>query len=161
MSDYQERMKTHDTIDRAVKMATTYLRKAEDFLYLGPPHTPHAPKEPLTGYWSLLDQAISTATAIVEKLPDKFFLSEAVEDYFGLRAAMKEAGLPIDDKFNSSDGPLEEAEKLVAAIRARREHGKLMGTIMALENTTGRTDEEAAAFLAKAAELRERLISGA
>jgi hypothetical protein len=129
-----------DYIERSVKMATTYLRKAENGLYEISP--------PSTYYWTLLDQALETASSIILKLPDEFFEGTPSTDPLGL-------GLG-GGRFNLSDGPLEAAEKVVAALKARRERGDALRRIEALENTTGRTPEEAESYIATAAGLREK-----
>lgn len=154
--NYAERMERHDRLERTLKLAGTYLRKAEHYLYayrgfqdeIIEPESP-----PSSSYWTLLDQTLVVAFAIIEKLPDSFFESAQVEDYFGLREHLGDFTL---SKFNSSDQPLELAEKVVAALTTRRERTNVKRKIMALENPDGRTPEENEAFKAKARELRER-----
>lgn len=145
-----------DKFTRMMRTTTTYLRKTRAWLYNDPPN--------ITEYWSLLDEVITTANEIVERLDDSFFSSEETEDYFGLRARLQEAmGLtgPLADH-SMSDEPLEAAQKLVAAIEARRGRGSHLAQIRRLEAVEGRTPEEKELYLAKASELRERhgLVSG-
>lgn len=152
---YSERLAAIERRDRSVKMATTYLKKARDGLYW-------LPWPPSVWHQWLLDQALDTALEIVKYLPDDFFEWRTSTDFFGIREAIEEAlGEHLDtdwsDRFNSSDEALEAAEKLVAAIRARRERGKMLERIARLEAVSGRTDAEAAAHLAKAAELRRKM----
>lgn len=149
---YQARRDRSEWISRSVKLATTYLRKAADALGCRDVEGTTLPVD--VGYWTLLERAIDAATEIVEALGDEFFESSAVADYFGIASAL---GLDRAEKFNSSDEPLEAARKLVAAIEQRRRRSDQIERILALENVEGRTAEEAAAFLAKAAELRARL----
>lgn len=149
-SDYYERMAHYDWVVRQAKLAKTYLLKVEQTLDT---------KDLNTYHWDLLDQALSTATDIVEKLPDEFFVSEKIQDHFGLLSAL---GTPDDyDKFNSSDAPLEAAEKLVALLKERRAKVDVLRKIRQMENTTGRTPAEAEAFRRSAAALRERYGLGA
>lgn len=140
---YRERMALREKVERSAKMATTYLRKAGGALHW-------STDRPISvSYWTLLEQALQTALDIVEELPDDFFVSSEVEDYFGIGDALDLGA------HNSSDEPLEAARKLLAAIEARRERGNVMRRIVAMENTTGRTEIEAAAFREKARELRK------
>jgi hypothetical protein len=144
VSDYEDRLRMADRVDRTAKMATTYLKKASFWMHYRK-ETKYVP--PL--YWYLLDQAIETATDIIEALPDHFFEEQQGGGNF--------LGFDIEPhKFSLSDAPLEATEKLLAAIQARRKRMKGMRRIEALENTTGRTPEEAEAYRAKAAELRGR-----
>ena len=127
-----------DRIDLTVKRAISYTRSAEAKLGLfkiAPP-----------SYWTLLDQSIETATSIVETLPDDYFEETDVPDLFGLGVT----------RHNMSDETLERAEKLVAAILARRDRERTLRRIRALENTTGRTPEETAEYQRKADELRSK-----
>jgi hypothetical protein len=136
-------IESYEKRGRAVKLAITYLRKAESWLYPHPP-LPHDP-----AYWTLLDQGIETATEIVRALPGSFFCDERVEDTFGMLGGGTHT-------LNLSDSVLEQAKKLVSEIEGRRERGDALRRIGQLEDTTGRTPEEAKAYLAKASELRER-----
>lgn len=138
------RVEAYEKRGRAVKLAVTYLRKAELWLY---PH-PGLPDDP--AYWTLLDQGIETATEIVRALPDSFFRDERVDDTFGMLGGGTHT-------LNLSDSVLEHAKKLVAEVERRRERGDALRRIGQLENTTGRTPEEAEAYRAKASELRERI----
>lgn len=131
----------YERVDRAVKLAATYVRKAEGALYW-----PGAPKPLLTGYWTLLDAMLRAAVEIVENLQDDYFVTKEGGNFFGLGYS----------RYNSSDDALERAEKVVATIRARRADGKALLQIEALENTEGRTPEEAELYRVKAAELRQR-----
>jgi hypothetical protein len=133
----------HEIVDRTVKMATTYLKKATDALFW------YDRRPLLTGYWTLLEQALDTAGDIVGELPDDYFEVTETEDYFGLNE-----GRPM--RYRMGDDALEKAEKLVAAIKARCERGDALRTILQLEDTTGRTEDEAKSYRAKAAELRRR-----
>lgn len=150
----RSRSEVQDIIDRNVKLATTYVRKAEHFLYdLGPDHPKHPPTP---GYWDLLDVMLDTAEAIVNELPESFFETTELVDWFGLREALGVDLTSSSMKHNMSDDALERAEKVVAALRRRREAWQRRRLIERLENTEGREPEEARAYLAKAAELRER-----
>lgn len=144
---FNERMARQDKFSRTIKTTKTYLKKAQAWLYNDPPN--------MVEYWDLLDATIQTATEIIERLPEDFFQSEEVVDYFGLRAAIFPGGLL--GKMNSSDAPLEAARALVTMIEKRRERGDAMEKIRRLEAVEGRTPEEAEVYLAKARELRERL----
>lgn len=139
MSDYAQRMKVYEKVDRAVKLATTYVRKAEDAL-----HWPEAPKPLLVGYWSLLDQMLDAAVEIAERLPDDYFEESEGGNFFGLAVG----------RHNMSDDLLERAQKVLAAVEARRAGAKDARRIAALENTEGRTPEEAELYRAKAKQLR-------
>lgn len=148
--NYQERMERADKFTRMMRTTTTYLRKTRMWLYNDPPN--------VTEYWSLLDEVLTTANEIVERLDDSFFSSEETEDYFGLRASLREAiGLsgPLADH-SMSDGPLEATQKLLATIEKRRSRMGQLIQIKRLEAVEGRTPEEKELYLAKAAELRER-----
>lgn len=137
-----ERARIYEKVDRSVKTATTYLRKASHLLYVARHHD-----LPLsTNYWTLLDQALATAVDVVEALPDDFFEDVPAGDSM----------LGSLDGFNLSDGPMEAAEKVVAALQARRAALATTRLIAKLENTRGRSPEEAAVYLAKAEELRSR-----
>lgn len=105
-----------------------------------------------TDYWALLDQAIQTATDVVEALPADFFESTFTPDYFGMRAVFGE--LWSHDKSSLSDQPYEAAQKLVAAFEERRKGAQRAALIARLEDTNGRTPEEAALYREKAAQLR-------
>jgi hypothetical protein len=145
---YANRRALIENVERSVKMATTYLRKAENMLHFWS----GMPVSPL--YWTLLDQAIETATEIVEALPASYFESEKTQDFLGLSQLFEIDG---SDEYNMSDSTLELAQKLVATIEARREREKQVRLIMKLENTVGRLPEEAEAFQSKATELRRKL----
>lgn len=139
-TSYSERMAIYDRVDRNAKLATTYLRKASDWL--------HDVKPIPTQYWALLDAALAAAVEIVAKLPDSFFVSEPTEDWLGLAVR--------GEKLNLSDGPLEAARKLVTALEGRRRRVDVLRKVGRLEDPSGRTPEEAALFAQKAAELRAR-----
>lgn len=144
---YQERAEVFEKAARHAKRAIAYLKNASVWLPFLAEHKMQAPVD----YWQLLDSALATAADIVEALPDDFFESEQATDWLGL-------GLDVNElKYNSSDPPLEAAMKVVAAIKERRARGEALDTIRRLENVTGRTPEEAASYLAKAAELKARL----
>lgn len=132
-----------EQIERSVKMAIAYLRRAESAIHW----TERRPID--VAYWRLLEQALSTAAEIVKALPDSYFEDDVSDDFFGLGIG----GTP----FNMSDGPVELADKVVALLKDRRVDVVLLRKIRALENTTGRTPEEAKLYLAKAAELRSQL----
>ncbi len=125
----------YDRIDRLVKTATTYARKAEAALDWAAYAKVSIPVSP--SYPTLLDALLDAAAAIVKRgIPD---------DYFDKT-----------DGYNLSDDMLERARKVVAAIEDRRVEASDEARIRALENVQGRTPEEAAAYLAKAAEMRQR-----
>lgn len=134
MIDWEEA----DRVARTVKFAATYLRKATD---LGLQYRPVS-----SDFWTLLDRALESSLDIVRALPDDFFA--------GYTATSLLDGQPF--KNNLSDGPLEAAERLVQAIKDRREREDVRRKIAALEDTTGRTPEEAASYEAAARSLRER-----
>jgi tetratricopeptide (TPR) repeat protein len=142
--------------DKYVRAATSYLRGARDRLrvydFSSPPPRERIDVPMGTAYWSLLDAAIETATEIVEELPDDFFESYEVQDYFGLAETFGPLG-----KTSQADEPFEKAQKLLAAFEGRLKRGELLRRIQALETTNGRTDEEAEMYRAKAQELREGL----
>jgi len=144
MKAAHERMALHDKIDRAVRMTVTYLRKSSNALWW----TDHRPIPP--AYWSLLEQAIQTAIDIVEELPDDYFETTMMPDRFGLNDG-------ADVAFNMSDEPVELTEKLVTALGERRKREKALRRIRQLEEVVGRSPEEAALYLAKAAEMRAKL----
>jgi hypothetical protein len=152
---FYERQAIQDKVDRTVKRTTSYLKSAERFLHMG------IGMPPSVWYWDLAEQAIGTATEVVEALPDHYFQTEELQDYFGLMDEMKERlgddWDPGPNTYNVSDDLLEKARALVAAIEKRREHEKILRRIRALENTTGRTPEEAEQYKAAAAKLREKL----
>lgn len=154
MSDYSEQIWLRDKIDLTVKTATTYLRKAGGALYWTTKDRTAQVRPISSWYWALLDQALDTAADIIEALPDDFFEDRPLGDPLGVNAVL---GLNANERYNTSDGPLERAQKVVAALEARREKTVALRLIHALENTTGRTEIEADAFRAKAAELREKL----
>lgn len=85
----------------------------------------------------------------MKELPDEFFEDAESGNYFGINF----------DKYNSSDEPLEATKKLLAALEERRSKLAVLRKIEALENTQGRSPEEAAMYRSKAAELRARLES--
>ena len=149
MRRWQERTRLCDKIDRYVTTASSYLKGASRWLYAEDKDLDISPR-----YWDLLDQALVTATEIVEKLPDSFFEFEPLGDPFGMASRF---GWDQSEKFSSSDRPLEEAEKLVAMLHKRRKRTGALRVIRALEAVEGRGPEEAAAYLAKAAELRAKL----
>ena len=151
-TSYYDRLKQRQKLERPVKLARTYIRQARDLLHDKAWGDKGKPLPTL--YWDLLGESLELAETIIEYLPDDFFVSGEVEDFFGLRAAMGDLAL---GKYNSSDDPLEAARKVVAAIEKRRERGDGLLLIMALENVNGRTPEEAEQFLKKAAELRRKL----
>lgn len=145
----------YEKMERAVRMATAYVQSAERWLFSA--RHPHASdtEMPLSpSWWTLLSQMIDTATEIVEHLPDEFFESSPVGDWFGLTTAL---GGDPHHLHNSSDEPLEKARKLIAMFESRREREKVLHRIRRLENVDGREPEEANTFLAKASELRRRL----
>lgn len=142
-STYQERMTMTEKVDRTVKSATTYLRKASWWL-LNRSETHYVP----WWYSALLDQCVATATDIVEALPEEFFETSPLTDHFGL------GGAP--GSYNLSDDMLKEAQALVAAIEARRGRTDVLRKVGLLENPSGRTPEEAELFRSKAMQLRER-----
>jgi hypothetical protein len=133
-------MRLFSRLDRRLKLARTYMRGADDLLYIDW----HGDIPPL--YWDLLEHALILALDITEKLPDDFFASRDVDDFFGLGGG----------RINLSDTPFERAEKLMAALQKRRRQAGKLRRIKLLENVTGRTPEEAEAFRAKAAELRQQ-----
>jgi hypothetical protein len=138
-----DRIRAYEKRERAVKLATTYTRKAEWWIEpgLGPDGLPFD-----FAYSTLLDAALVIAPKIVAAMPDDWFVTEP-------------AGVSVfgpHDAYNLSDDMLEAAESVVAAIRQRRDDVKTEERIRKLEVVTGRTSEEAAAFRAKAAELRAR-----
>lgn len=147
MSTYRERIERYERVDRTVKLAVTYLRKASVFLNPDEAETP-------SSYWGLLDQSIETATDIVDALPNSFFESTVIGDPFGLVSAMH--GDPRS-RHNLSDDPLEKARALVAALERRREREQVLRRIAQLENVEGRTPGEAEVFLARAARMRAEL----
>lgn len=136
-----DRMKMYEKMDRIAKRATSYLRSASLWL-------PESKSMPVQ-YWTLLDQAVDTAKDIVEHLPDDFFETREIPDLFGLTGGTF--------KHNVSDASLEKAEALVAAIKARRSRGDRLELIRKLENTTGRTEQEAAMYRDRAAQLRAEI----
>ena len=104
-------------------------------------------------YQDLLEQALDLATAIIEQLPDSYFRDEEAEDYFGLKDKLGLGSL----HYNLSDDRQKQVVKLTEALDRRRERGKVLRQIMAMENESGRTPEEAEMFRRKAAELRARI----
>lgn len=146
MSTYEERVDRQEKMDRAVKRATAYLRSAEQRLYA----SQHVRGYISSWYYNLLEQALDTAAVIVRYLPADYFQDNDVPDYFGILGG-------ASYKHNLSDDLLEKAKAVVAEIERRRERADVLRRIAALENVTGRTSEEAAAYRAKAAELRRGL----
>lgn len=144
MTTYEERTAMYDKAQRHAKRATAYLKNASVWL----PFLSGQKMPPPVDYWQLLDAALDTAADIVEALPDNFFVTEEATDWFGLGGG---------GKYNQSDEPLDAARKLVAAIVARRERGETLDRIRRLENVTGRTPQEARAYMAKAEELRSKM----
>jgi hypothetical protein len=150
---YAERVAAVERWERYVKRAVSYLGKArfaidikiknKSLLYFM-----------RYDYEKLLDETLETAYEILEALPDDFFADDAVEDIFGLGASL---GVNIGGmKYNSSDDVCEAAQKIVTLLERRRGDAKKARRIALLENTDGRTTEEAAAYRAKAAELRAK-----
>lgn len=141
--------------ERRIKLVTRHLKAAIDLLHTVDPDEP-PPRTLLdvpvsTSYQDLLDLMLRAARDIIEVLPDSYFESSKVEDVLGLRAILGEF---LSDKFNASDTPLEDAEKIVAMIVARRGRADVLRRAELLENVDGRTPEEAEAYRAKAVELR-------
>lgn len=156
MSDltYEQQRVLRESIERACKMAVTYLRKSRDSLWWYKT-TPRMP-----AYWDVLDAALDTATHIVEELDDGFFEDEPTDDgglLSGLLRATYPEGMEPSRLYNSSDQRLEVAKNLVALIEKRRSRTVTLRKVRALENTTGRSPEEAESYKAKAAELRSKL----
>lgn len=137
------RAEAYEKRERAVKLAQTYLRKSEAWLYCDPPLPPSS------SYWDLLDTALGVAFEILRKLPDDYFETTPVENWLGLPSGL----LPT---VNLSDAPHERVEKIVKLLEERRTSAKRRRRIVLLEQVEGRSPEEAEAYLAKAAELRER-----
>lgn len=137
----------YESADRTIKLAITYLKKSYWGLRM------FQDEQPMPGYWSLLDQCILSANDIVEALPDEFFERRPIEDALGLMATM---GYSTAGGHNMSDDSLEAAQKLLDAIQERRKVASRAERIRKLEATAGRTPQEAAAYAAKAQELRER-----
>lgn len=150
---YAAQLALRDKVELAVKMATTYLRKASGALYWTTADRATKVRPIPSDYWALLDQALDTAADIIDALPEDFFEDRPLGDPLGIN---EELGFSSDELFNMSDGPLERAEKVIAAIRARRERTVALRRILALERTDGRTEDEAAAYRAKAADLRRQ-----
>lgn len=153
-ANIQERIFLSDKIDLAVKVATTYLRKSGNALYWTTKDRTTRIRPISSWYWALLNQALDTANDIVKELPDDFFEDRPLGDPLGIN---DELGLSSNERFNLSDEPLEKAEKVVAALQARRKRTVVLRKIHALENTDGRTEEEAKVYRAKADELRQTL----
>src|SRR5882762_6145733 len=147
MATYRERLAAYDFVDRNVKRATTYTRKAAHLLWAYDKEM--LPARP-TSYWTLLDQTIQTATDIVRALPNDFFESTETPDYFGMRAVLGD----WRSKSSLSDEPYEATQKLLRAFEERRKGAQRAALIARLEDTTGRTPEEAALYQAKADKLR-------
>lgn len=143
-STYEERLRMTERVDRTVKMTTTYLRKAAWWARNGS-ETKYVP--PL--YWMLLDECLDTALEIVRALPDDFFEERAGGAMFGIEFGAH----------NLSDAPADKARALLDVIEKRRGAMGKLRRIRALEDTTGRTEEEAAMYRAKAAELRARITA--
>lgn len=142
--------------ERALKLALTYVRKARDILWSGP----LGRREPIEvlgiQYQWLLEEMVDVACEIAKLLPDDYFVSEEITDYFGL---LKAVGVEAGGKFNASDAVYESAKKLVAVLEQRRESEKTLRIIRALESNEGRTPEEAELHLAHARRLREKLVA--
>lgn len=131
--------KTREEIERKIKTTITYLKGSEAFLERQKP-VPYQ-------YRDLLEVAIETATEIVEALPEDFFEMVPAGNFLGFSI---DAHTPSDEVF-------EKAQKLLNTFIERRKRGVVLATIAKLEDTTGRLPEEAAAYKAKAAELRKSL----
>lgn len=131
--------RAYDQVDRTVKLAVTYTRKAADAL-----HWPGAPSPPLPGYWSLLETMLRAAVDIAEALPDKFYATTTERGFLD--------GQPY--KFNLSEESVERARELVALLERRLGQAGRARVIAALEDTTGRTPEEAELYRAGAARMR-------
>jgi hypothetical protein len=138
--------------ERAIRLCRKHLRAARDMLWGGRAGE-HAeryidPKEVTLNfsYQSLLDEMLDAAETIIERLPDDYFeISPAGESIFGWVGA-----------YNLSDDTVERVEKISAALTSRRKTASKAARIAKLEAVDGRTPEEAAMYLSKAAELRER-----
>jgi hypothetical protein len=143
MSNFYDEADRQAKVDRQIKLAITYLENAERLLHAHPP----AFTVPPWRYWTLLEHAIQTATTIVEALPEDFFETETIQSILDGQLL----------QHNLSDEPQRLAQRLIDAIERRRGREKILHRIRQLENVTGRTDEEAELFKAKAAELRAEL----
>jgi hypothetical protein len=95
-------------------------------------------------YQTLVDAALQAALDVLRELPDDFFAMTEARGFMD--------GSPFS--YSQADDPLEAAKKIVAYINERRERDKILIRIRALENTTGRTPEEAESYLTMAAKLR-------
>lgn len=138
-SPYFLRRRAYETVDRTVKLAATYTRKAADAL-----HWTDAPSPPVVGYWTLLETMLRAAVDIAGELPDAFYETTTERSFLD--------GQPM--KLNLSDEADERARELVALIERRRGETGVRKQIAALENVDGREPEEAELYRAKARELR-------
>lgn len=151
MSAYSEVRQMWERLCRDAKLATTYMRKVENGFYAY--RSGSQCVEPPTDYWTLLDQALSTARMIVEVLPASFFeTTDMGNPFFGMRQDS-----PADRRHNLADGPLEAARALVSLLEARIDQTVKLELIRKLEAVQGRTPEETEAYLAKARQLRESM----
>lgn len=140
--------------ERRIKLATRHLKVAIGLLYSfedTPPPRKRLDVPLSSSYWDLLTMLLDAAQSIIEELPDDFFMDAEVVDIFGLLSSIGGSA-----KHNSSDQPLEDAEKIVVTLNNRRNRGDLLRKALLLDNTTGRSPEEAAAYAAKAEDLRAR-----
>lgn len=135
-------------IDRNVRTAETYVKKARNLLYTWE-HV--APKQPMAAaYWTLVEQLLDTAHEIVERLPSDWFETTTERSFFD--------GSSFE--FNHAEHTVgERLAKLNELYERRVKDARLDARIRALENTTGRTPEEAAAYQAKADELRGKAVA--
>jgi hypothetical protein len=167
VADYRTRRDLYETMEKRaaqLKATLTRMRTAERLVsheWEGFEWGRTGNDKPGTGspippeYKDMLDASLDLALAIIERLGDRFFIEEAIQDHFGIGKVL---GFEDDgDDYNESDAPYEKAKKLVAAIEARRKRNDDLRRLRALENVTGREPEEAPQYLAYAAELRKRL----
>lgn len=135
MANARERLEQREKAERSAKLASTYLRKTTAYLRAG--------AEIFDVYEErLFSDVLDAALALVEALPDDPFIDYGVEN-----------GVP---QWNQYQSWRDEIEGLAAALERRCSSIGRDTLIAKLENVEGRTPEEAAAFRAKAAELRAR-----
>lgn len=142
---HRELNEFREKLTRLVRTTRTYVRKSEDYLY---GWRNAAPDYALpTEYWTLVEQLLDTAHAIVKYLPDDLFQTTTERSFLD--------GSPFE--FNHAEFAVgERLAKLTKLYDERAKSARRSDRIRKLENTTGRTPEEAEAYRLKAAELRAR-----
>lgn len=150
-STREDRRVVYEARERAIRLARKHLRVARDLLWntragARSERLVLAADVPLSpSYEQLLGDLLDVALAVVEDgLPDRYFETIPAHDSrFG-----------HVDAYCYADEAIENAAKIVAALKHRRSSGLQAERIAKLENVEGRSPEEAALYLAKAAQLR-------